>query len=95
MAISNTKRRQNVTEWAKAIGTIIAALLGLITLSAFTSPGQWGKRIEVLEEASVEAQLEHAGDDETFKHYNFRLDKLDESFEKVDNKLDRLLERTP
>ena len=52
-------------------------------------------RIVVLEEASVEAQLEHAGDDETFKHYNFRLDKLDESFEKVDNKLDRLLERTP
>ena len=76
--------------------------VGLAALTALSGAGftlfqvmTHEDRIVVLEEASVEAQLEHAGDDETFKHYNFRLDKLDESFEKVDNKLDRLLERTP
>jgi len=97
--------KRETKEWqyyAKAVVLLGAAMAAVAGLASFTSPGQYGKRItkvegrvDVIEEEINVMDTDHASDEEVFKHYNFRLDNLDTSVNSIDDKLDRLLERTP
>jgi hypothetical protein len=86
-------KTEGIPKWI-AVGL---AVLGALSGAGFTifQVMTHEDRLVVVEDKVAKAELEHASDDKEFEHYNYRLDKLDHSMEKVDGKLDRLLERTP